>query len=92
MRITASLDGPVARQKTLPDLGVQPRALEVDALLLLDREVAVVRLAQLLAGDADEPAVDVHELAPCARGLLTDCAASAARAPILARPAACRHR
>lgn len=40
---------------------VQPRAFEVNALLLLDREVALVGLAQLLRRDSDEPAMDIHK-------------------------------
>lgn len=56
------LGRPCREAEDLARLGVEPRTLEVDALVLLDREVAVVRLAKLLAGDADEPAVHVHEL------------------------------
>ena len=52
--MTASLDGPVARQKTLPDFGVEPGVLVVDALLGLDVEVALVGLGELLPGHAEE--------------------------------------
>ena len=50
-------------QKALPLAGVEQGVLETDALLGLDREVTLVRCAQLLLGGAVEPAVDVHELA-----------------------------
>ena len=59
--MTDSRDGPLARQKTLPETRVEPRTLEVDALVRLDREVALVGLLQLLGGDAEEARVDVHE-------------------------------
>ena len=62
MRITASFEGPVDRQKTLPDSGVERSPLEVHALLALDREVACVRGLELLFGHADESVVDIHKL------------------------------
>ena len=63
--MTASLDGPVARQKTLPASGSSQARSKWTLLVALDREVAVVRLAKLVPGDAEEAVVDVHELAPC---------------------------
>ena len=53
-----------ARRETedLAQLGVEPGVLEVHALLGLNIEVALVRLGKLLAGDAEEPRVNVHEL------------------------------
>ena len=62
--MTASLDGPVARQKTLPALGIEPGVLVVDAFLALDVEVALVGFGELLRGHAEEPVVDIHELRP----------------------------
>jgi hypothetical protein len=55
------LDGPVDRKKTLPDAGSSPRPFEVHALVALDREITLVRLAELGLRHADEPAVDIHE-------------------------------
>src|SRR5262245_32968418 len=40
---------------------VEPGMLEVDALVGLDREVALVRLPQLMTRHPDEAGVDVHE-------------------------------
>ena len=49
-----------ARQtKDLAALRVQPRPLEVDVLVLFDREIRFVRGLQLLSGDTDEPLVNV---------------------------------
>ena len=56
------LGRPGGQAEHLARLGVEPRALEVHALLGLDREVALVRLLQLLGRHADEPRMDVHEL------------------------------
>jgi len=48
--------------ESLARIRIEPRALEVNALGRLDGQVALVRLAQLVPGHADEPAVHVHEL------------------------------
>lgn len=60
--MTASFDGPVARQNTLPGLGVEPRSLEMHALVLLDCEVTLMRLGELWCGDPEEPRMNVHKL------------------------------
>src|SRR5215213_3523449 len=57
------LGGTGRKAEDLARLGIEPRALEVDALVPLNREVAVVRLPELVSGHAEEPCVDVHELA-----------------------------
>src|SRR3954468_13564518 len=46
----------------LAGVGVEPGTLEVHVLVALDCQVAIVRLAKLLGGDAEEPVVDVHVL------------------------------
>src|SRR5262245_32905353 len=46
----------------LAGLGVEPRPLEVDALVALDREIPLVGFLELGGRDADETAVNVHEL------------------------------
>src|SRR6266516_464265 len=46
----------------LSRLRVEPGPFEVHALGSLDREIARVRLAELLLGHAGKPAVNVHEL------------------------------
>src|SRR5512142_2578987 len=53
---------PGGQAEDLPRLGVEPRALEMDAFVALDREVALVRFLELLGRHPDEPVVDVHEL------------------------------
>ena len=60
--MTASFDGPVARQKTLPASGIEPGVLVMDAVLALGIEVALVRFRQLLGGHTEEPVMDIHEL------------------------------
>ena len=52
---------PCRKAENLARDGVEPRPLEVDAFVLLDREVALVRFAKLLCRDTDEPVVDIHE-------------------------------
>ena len=63
---------------------VEPGSLEVDALVLLDREVALVGFLELLARDADEARVDIHELSPC-RFLRRSRAADRRRVRVTAR-------
>src|SRR5689334_22601262 len=58
----------------LAGLRVEPRALEVDTLVALDREITLVGFLQLRGGNADEAAVDIHE---CRHG----------DPPVLCRPA-----
>src|SRR5512140_835858 len=50
---------PGCEAEHLAQLRVEPGALEVDALVALDREIALVGLLELLGCDADEPAVHV---------------------------------
>src|SRR3954451_15612361 len=45
-----------------PGRRVRPGVLEVDLLVVLDREVGVVRLHQAVGGDPLHPAMHVHEL------------------------------
>src|SRR4051812_24810157 len=40
---------------------IEPGALVVDAFFALDRQVAAVRLGQLLGRDTEEPVVNIHE-------------------------------
>ena len=46
----------------LAGLRIEPGVLEVDALVVLDGQVALVRFAELLRGHAEEAIVDIHEL------------------------------
>src|SRR5215212_11174718 len=50
------------KAEDLARLRIEPGPLVDDALVVLDREIAVVRVAQLLGGHAEEPVVDIHEL------------------------------
>src|SRR5687767_12219856 len=59
------LGRPRGEAEDLARLRIEPCALVDHALVVLDRQVAVVRLRELLGADAKEPVVDIHELAHC---------------------------
>ena len=54
--------GRLAQAEDVTGLGVGPRLLEVDSLVVLNGQVRLVRLEQLLGGHSDHAGVDVHEL------------------------------
>jgi len=51
---------PAGKAEHLAPLGIEPRTLEMHALVRLDRQVALVGLLQLLGGDAEEARVDIQ--------------------------------
>jgi hypothetical protein len=47
--------------KDLPRVWIEPGPLEMDILVTLDVEVALVGLCELLLGDPEEAGMDIHE-------------------------------
>src|SRR4029079_15579340 len=72
--------GAAREAEDLAGLGVEPGSFEVDALVSLDRQVALVRLLELRGGDAHEAAVDIHE---CRHGPSPVAAGAVRESPVL---------